>query len=107
MRVLHCVERMHTNAIETWLVRVHRHALNSGLPVDWHYHVQSSESGALENNYEELRDRVIRSPPSLSLPWAFFRDFHHECRRGAYDVVHVHADIMSAPYLIAARLAGR
>jgi len=105
-RVLHCVERMHTNAIETWLVRMQRHALNAGLPIDWHYHVQSIEPGALEGQYQEqLSDRVIRSRRSLSPPWAFFRDFHEVCRMGNYDVVHVHADLMSAPYLAAARLA--
>ncbi len=104
-RVLHCVERMHTNAIETWLARMHRYALDSGLPVDWHYHVQIDEPGALEQRYEELFGRVIRSRHSLSEPWAFFRDFHEVCRQGCFDVVHVHADIMSAPYLVAARLA--
>src|ERR1035437_2452827 len=106
-RVLHCVERMHTNAIETWLARMHRHALNSGKPADWHYHVQSGEPGALEKQYEKLSDRVIRSRHPLSEKWAFFREFREVCCRGKYDVVHVHADIMSAPYLVAARLACR
>ncbi|MCX6907902.1 MAG: glycosyltransferase [Verrucomicrobia bacterium] len=97
---------MHTNSIEAWLARMHRHAVKSDIPVDWHYHVQSIEPGALEERYQELSGRVIRSRRSLSPPWAFFRDFHEVCRMGNYDVVHVHADLMSALYLVAARLAG-
>jgi glycosyltransferase involved in cell wall biosynthesis len=106
-RVLHCVERMHTNAIETWLARMHRHALKSGIPIDWHYHVQIEEPGALEQRYEDLSGRVIRSSYPLSAAWAFFHQFYEVCRKGAYDVVHVHGDIMSAPYLVAARLASK
>jgi glycosyltransferase involved in cell wall biosynthesis len=105
--VLQCVERMHTNSIETCLAGMHRRALKSGIPLEWDYHVQSPQPGLLEDQYEELRGRVIRSRYSLSEKWAFFRDFHQVCRQGRYDVVHVHADLMSAPYLVAARLASR
>jgi glycosyltransferase involved in cell wall biosynthesis len=106
-RVLHCVERMHTNAIETWLGRMHRHALDSRIATDWHFHVQLPERGALEDQYGELSSRIVRSTHSLARKSAFFRRFYSECRQGDYDVVHVHADIMSAPYLLASRMAGR
>jgi glycosyltransferase involved in cell wall biosynthesis len=105
-RVLHCVERMHTNAIETWLARMRDHALHSGVPIDWDFHVQIPERGVLEDKYSTLEGQVIRSSYLLAEPAAFFCEFSRVCSAGRYDVVHVHADIMSAPYLIAARWAG-
>jgi glycosyltransferase involved in cell wall biosynthesis len=104
--VLHCVERMHTNAIETWLARMHRHALTTGRAVDWWFHVQSQDPGDLEAAYPECAGRVIRSPCTLSEPLRFFWAFRRLCRRMRFDVVHVHADVMSAPYILAARSAG-
>jgi len=105
-QVLHCVERMHTNAIETWLARMSQYAKCLGNPVGWHYHVQLAECGDIETRSEEISKRVIRSSYSLSQPFLFFREFYLLCRKQKFDVIHVHADIMSAPYIIAAWLAG-
>lgn len=104
-RVLHCVERLHTNAIETWLVRMHRHALARGVPVDWRYHVQDTRPGDLERAYPELSPLVIRSPVTFGGP-GFFSGFYNACRQGRFEVVHIHGDLVSAPYALAARLAG-
>ena len=105
-QVLHCVERMHTNAIETWLARMSQYAKCLGRPVGWHYHVQLAECGDIETRSEEISKRVIRSSYSLSKPFLFFREFYLLCLKQKFDLIHVHADIMSAPYIIAARLAG-
>lgn len=106
-RVLHCVERMHTNAIETWLARMHRHARATGVATDWWFHVQLPEPGLLEDGDPELAARVIRSPYTQSHGLRFFQAFRTLCRSEPFDVVHVHADLMSAPYVLAARSAGR
>lgn len=102
-KVLHCVERMHTNAIETWLVRMQRHAHATGRAVDWHYHVQLATPGALET---AAPLDVIRSPYPLSRWVKFFDAFRGACMEGRYDVVHIHADLLAAPYAVVARLAG-
>lgn len=97
---------MHTNAIESWLARMHRHAHRASRCVDWYFHVQIGEPGQLEEHYPECSNRIIRSPCRLSEWSAFFRDFYRLCRVQKFDVVHIHADLTSAPYLLAARLAG-
>jgi len=97
---------MHTNAIESWLARMHRHALLTGRAVDWHFHVQLSEPGRLETTYPECSSRIIRSPCQLSDWFGFFSAFGRLCQAEKFDVVHVHADLMSAPYAAAARFAG-
>jgi glycosyltransferase involved in cell wall biosynthesis len=105
-KVLHCVERMDTNAIETWLARMQSHALRTNVPVDWWFHVQFKEPGRLEKVYPECRSRIIRSPCTLSETFRFFSAFYLACKTQRFDVIHVHADLMSAPYVLAGRLAG-
>lgn len=97
---------MHTNAIETWLARMHKHAGDTGRPLDWRFFVELEEPGLLETTYPPCRELVIRTPYRLSAWWRFFSAFHEVCKRERFDVVHMHADVMSAPYLIAATLAG-
>ncbi len=97
---------MHTNAIESWLVRMHRHATRIGRPVDWRFHVQLEEPGLLESQYPVCVPLIRRSSYPLS-HWArFFWTFARLCRAEKFDVVHIHADVMSAPYLLTAALAG-
>jgi glycosyltransferase involved in cell wall biosynthesis len=106
-KVLHCVERMHTNAIESWLARMHHHALaRDRSSVNWWFHVQDVKPGKLETTYPECAARVIRSSCTLSNGKKFFWEFFRLCQQRRFDVVHIHADLMSAPYLVAARLAG-
>ena len=105
-KVLHCVERMHTNAIESWLARMYRHSLLRGRAVNWRFHVQFNEPGLLETTYPECTPLIIRSPCQISEWGRFFLAFRHTCRTERFDVVHVHADLMSAPYAVAARSAG-
>jgi glycosyltransferase involved in cell wall biosynthesis len=105
-KVLHCVERMHTNAIESWLARMYRHSLLGGRSANWRFHVQLSEPGQLETTYPECAPLIIRSPCQFSDWRRFFLAFRRTCRTEGFDVVHVHADLMSAPYVVAARSAG-
>jgi glycosyltransferase involved in cell wall biosynthesis len=97
---------MDTNAIESWLARMHRYALKTGHAVDWRFHVQFDEPGSLEISYPECAQLVIRSPCRLSEWCQFFWAFWKLCRKEKFDVVHIHADVMSAPYAAAARSAG-
>ena len=105
-KVLHCVERLHTNAIESWLVRMYCHALSRGYAIDWWFHTQLKEPGRLESLYSALSSRVFRSPYPLSASNDFFIAFWRLCMEQRFDVVHVHSDLTSAPYAVAARLAG-
>ena len=105
-KVLHCVERMHTNAIETWLARMFRHLRSQGRDVDWYFHTNIAEPGLLEEVYPECKGRIIRNPHALSSWSEFFGALYRHCRAEKYDAVHVHADVMAAPYVVAACLAG-
>lgn len=74
--------------------------------VDWRFHVQISEPGQLESHFPECQSLIVRSPYELGQPIDFFSAFRRLCLEEKFDVVHVHADLMSAPYLAAARTAG-
>jgi glycosyltransferase involved in cell wall biosynthesis len=85
---------------------MYRHALGMHCSVDWYFHVQLSQPGQIEIDYPECRSRIIRSPCQLADWPQFFWAFERICKNEHFDVVHVHADLISAPYLVAARFAG-
>jgi len=85
---------------------MHRHAVATGHSTDWWFHTQLEEPGRLESLYPEFGPRVVRSPYPLSVRNGFFPAFWRVCLKQKFDVVHVHSDLTSAPYALAARLAG-
>ena len=85
---------------------MHRHAVAKGHLTDWWFHTQLKEPGRLESLYPEVGPRVIRSPYPPSVRNGFFPAFWRVCLEQKFDVVHVHSDLTSAPYAVAARLAG-
>lgn len=101
MRVIHVVESLDRGAVENWLVRMLRHARARGRSVDWTFYCQLPLPGALDEEVAALGANVIRSPVPLSSKAAFLAALRRELRRGGYDVLHCHHDLMSSVYLLA------
>lgn len=74
-KILHCVEQLHRNAIENWLVRMWLFSKNRNVEVDWWFHVQISDPGDLEAKHPELKKRIIRSKFRMGQWLRFFFHF--------------------------------
>jgi glycosyltransferase involved in cell wall biosynthesis len=101
VKVLHIVENLNRGAVENWLVRMLRHAHEHGTDLDWTFYCTLPEAGALEEEVAALGARVLRSPVPIGQTGKFFRALRTELRRGGYDVLHCHHDLVSAVYLLA------
>jgi glycosyltransferase involved in cell wall biosynthesis len=100
-RVLHIVENLNRGAVENWLVRMLRHAKSSGKDVNWSFYCALPQPGALDAEAAALGANVLFSPVQVGQKGAFMRALRAELRRGRYDVVHCHHDLVSAVYLLA------
>ena len=78
------------------------HARKRELEVDWTFYCILGNPGAMDNKVRALGARVIHSPVPIVRKGKFVRALRMELRRGEYDVLHCHHDIMSAVYLLAA-----
>lgn len=101
-RVIHVVERIDRQAVETWLLRMLRHARRRGIAVDWTFYCQLPEAGAMEEEALALGAKVIRSPVPIRHTVRFIRHLRSTLKRGDYAVLHAHHDLISAVYLVAA-----
>lgn len=101
-RVIHLVDNLDNTSVETWLVRMLRHATESGIAVDWTFYDTIGKPGALDQQARELGGKVVHSPVPLSSKRAFVAALRSELRRGDYQVLHAHHDLVSAVYLVAA-----
>jgi glycosyltransferase involved in cell wall biosynthesis len=101
MKVLHVVEALDRGAVENWLVHMLRHAHRSDVVVDWTFYCILDREGVLEEAARGFDARVVRSPVSLGRPVDFIRALRAELKRGGYDVLHCHHDLVSALYLTA------
>ena len=101
-RVLHVVENLDRGAVENWLVRMLRHARRQNVRVDWTFYCTLNQPGEMEQEARALGARVIHSPVPLTRKVEFVRALRVELRRGNYDVLHCHHDLLSAVYLLAA-----
>lgn len=72
------------------------------MDVDWTFYCTLKQSGAMDDTARALGARVIPSPVPIGRKLAFVRALHDELRRGEYDVLHCHHDLVSAVYLLAA-----
>lgn len=88
--------------METWLVRMLRHARRNGRDVDWTFYSALGRSGALDAEARSLGARVIHSPVPIGMTTRFARALREELRQGRYGVLHCHHDLISAVYLLAA-----
>jgi glycosyltransferase EpsF len=100
--VVHIVESLDRGSTENWLVRMLAHARRRGIDVDWTFYCALGRPGAIDETARALGARVIHSPVPLGRKLAFIRTLRGELRRGSYDVLHCHHDLVSAVYLLAA-----
>ena len=101
-RVIHIVESLDRGAVENWLVRMLAHGHTLGKALNWTFYCQLSTPGALNDRVLALGARIISSPVPLSRTRAFITALRTELRRGNYEVLHCHHDLVSAVYLTAA-----
>lgn len=102
MRVLHIVENLDRGAVELWLLRMLRHAKSRQVNLDWTFYCTLGEPGRIDEAVRDAGARVVRSPVPLAQKIAFVRSLRAELKRGRYDVLHAHHDLVSAVYLLAA-----
>jgi glycosyltransferase EpsF len=102
LRILHVVENLNRGAVENWLVRMLEHADKRGIEVDWTFYCALGQPGAMDERARSLRSRVVYSPVPIGKKAEFVRALRTELKRGEYDVLHCHHDIVSAVYLLAA-----
>jgi glycosyltransferase involved in cell wall biosynthesis len=98
-RVLHVVENLDRGAVENWLLRMLEHARKRGMKVDWTFYCILEQPGVWDSKAGALGACVLHSPVPLVRKAEFIRALRHELRRGGYDVLHCHHDILSAVYL--------
>jgi glycosyltransferase involved in cell wall biosynthesis len=101
-KVLHVVENLNHGAVENWLLRMLRFGRRSGVSMDWAFYCALGALGRLDAEARALGARVIHSPVPIGSKVDFVRGLRAELRRGKYDVMHCHHDIVSAVYLLAA-----
>ena len=101
LKILHIVESLNRGAVENWLVRMLRHGASDDAALDWTFYCTVDEKGQLEREAGALGSRIVHSPAPLGRKIAFMCALRRELRRGRYDVMHCHHDLVSAVYLLA------
>jgi glycosyltransferase involved in cell wall biosynthesis len=101
-KVLHIVEDLNRHAVESWLIRMLRHAQARGRALDWSFYCTSGQRGALDTDVKALGGSVIQSPVQIGRKAKFVRALRATLLRGSYDVLHCHHDLVSAVYLVSA-----
>jgi glycosyltransferase EpsF len=101
-RCLHIVDNLDGCAVETWLVRMLRQARRHGKELDWTFYCTRGSGGAMDDEARALGAKVIHSPVPIGKKAEFVRALRAELRRGHYDVLHCHHDLVNAVYLLAA-----
>lgn len=100
-RVLHIVENLHHGAVENWLARMYRHGQQQGHALDWTFYCVLGDVGSLDEEMRDLGAKIVHSPRPIGEKINFVQALRAELRRGAYDVLHCHHDLISAIYLMA------
>jgi glycosyltransferase involved in cell wall biosynthesis len=101
MKVLHVVENINQGAVENWLLRMLRFGVRQNVALDWTFYCALGEHGQGDAEVSKLGARVVFSPAPLRQKLAFMRALRHELRRGRYDVMHCHHDLVSGIYFLA------
>jgi glycosyltransferase EpsF len=101
IRVLHVVESLDNQAVETWLLRVLRAATNDYPHIHWTFFCVLSREGRYDSTARKLGAQVIHSSYEIGDKLRFVAGLREVMKRGHYDVLHCHHDIMSAAYLLA------
>jgi glycosyltransferase involved in cell wall biosynthesis len=99
--VMHIVESLDRNAVETWLLRMLSHARRTSKCVNWTFYCQLQHPGIHEFQAEELGATVIRSPVPLNSKFAFAQNLRKELIERKVDIMHAHHDILNGYYFAA------
>jgi glycosyltransferase involved in cell wall biosynthesis len=102
LKVLHIIENLERGAVENWLMRMLVHARKQEIEVDWTFYCILGQPGAMDDKARALGARVVHTPVPIVEKTKFVRALRTELRRGEYDVLHCHHDLVSAVYLLAA-----
>lgn len=102
VRLLHIVESLDYQAVENWLFRVFRAASREYPEYQWTFFCVLGKKGRLDEEARRLGAEVIHSRYELGDKRRFLLGLREVMKRGRYDVLHCHHDIMSAAYLAAA-----
>jgi len=102
IRVLHIVESLDHQAVENWLLRVFRVASRDYPEYHWTFFCVLGKKGRLDDEARGLGAEVIHSRYEIGEKRHFLLGLREVMKRGRYDVLHCHHDIMSAAYLAAA-----
>ena len=89
-------------AVENWLLRMFGHAQTSGIQLDWTYYCSLPGPGEFDDKARGLGAQIVHSPVPIGQMRGFMAALRGELRRGGYDVLHCHHDLLSAVYLAAA-----
>lgn len=100
MRVLHIVENFNGQAVEAWLIRVLATARERFPHIDWHFYCTLGKPGKFDSTVRELGGTIIHSVNNISDPLSFIAEMRGVLKKGRYDVLHCHQDILSAPPLL-------
>jgi len=101
VRVLHIVENLNDQAVESWLLRVVGAAAKDHSNLEWTFFCTVGKEGRLDEAARRLGATVIHSRYDISDKVRFMRSLREVMRSGGYDILHCHHDIMSAAYLAA------
>jgi glycosyltransferase involved in cell wall biosynthesis len=101
VRVLHVVESLDNQAVETWLIRVLRAAALDYPDYQWTFFCILGKTGRYDDEARSLGAEVIHSDYEVGDKRRFLLGLREVMKRGRYDVLHCHHDIMSAAYLAA------
>ncbi len=103
IRVFHVVENLNGQAVETWLLRVLSASAEKHPHIRWSFFCVLGTEGKHDQLARTLGAEVIHSPSPIGDKVRFMRALREVMRRGHYDVLHCHHDVMSAAYLLAAQ----
>lgn len=78
------------------------HARKREVEIDWSFYCILEQRGAMDDKVRAQGARVIHSSVPIVRKLQFVRALRDELRRGQYDVVQCHHDLVSAVYLLAA-----
>lgn len=100
-RVIHVVESLHRGAVESWLVRMLRHGSKKGISIDWTFYCTLGCRGDLDSEVRALGSKIKYSSVPIKRKTSFLSRLRRELKRGRYDILHCHHDLINALYLFA------
>jgi glycosyltransferase EpsF len=101
VRVLHVVENLNNQAVESWLLRVLSAASEEYPHVHWTFFCVLGKTGRNDAAARRLGAQVIHSRYEIGKKVRFLSSLRKVMKDRHYDILHCHHDVMSAAYLLA------